>query len=97
MSPQLYQKLQQGSQQQIDKEKSDIFSLGLLLLQDYLSLKQQDIQGLNASPNGPKQIKELLHQIKDDQVSSLISSMLEFEPADRVAYSDVLRVLRDWN
>ena len=75
----------------ISGEKYDIFALGLTLLQDYLSLAQKDIFGLNDPENNGKQkVQSYLNQINDMEVRKILTGMLEFDPSKRSGYHDVL-------
>ena len=93
----------------INPYKSDIFSLGLLLLRS-LSLQSKSIEGLN-QPNGDKKKSELLNDIRGKYgyvVANGIEEMLQWEPNNRItleelpdfmqtgSYSSCVRLKKFW-
>ena len=56
MSPELRELWIKGSDDTLKGEKNDIFSLGVTLLQDYLTLDNQEIRGVNMQ-GGEEKIK----------------------------------------
>ncbi|KAM3140722.1 hypothetical protein pb186bvf_007127 [Paramecium bursaria] len=69
-------------------EKSDVFSLGVTLIQTYLLLPDQDISGLNQSQ---QQIDQLLTKVQNEQLKHLFSSMLAFNEKQRDGWLQLLQ------
>ena len=59
MSPEFRKLFNQGSDDPLKGEKNDVFSLGVTLLQDYLTLENKEIRGIN-SEGGELMISNLL-------------------------------------
>ena len=59
MSPEFRELLNKGSDEPLKGEKNDVFSLGVTLLQDYLTLESKDLKGINIQ-GGEEKINALL-------------------------------------
>ena len=64
MSPEFRELSNKGSDEPLKGEKNDVFSLGVTLLQDYLTLQNNDIRGINLQ-GGEEKINALLNRIDD--------------------------------
>ncbi|CAD8090312.1 unnamed protein product [Paramecium sonneborni] len=101
LSPILWKAFEEG-QFQISKinkithnvEKSDVYSLGVTLLQTTLLLNQE-IQKLNSGEQGEQTTRELLRNVQNQRIQFILKRMLEHDEKQRACYSELLYQLNE--
>ena len=89
MSPEFRELWINGSDEPLKGEKNDVFSLGVTLLQDYLTLKNTDIRGINTQ-GGEEKINTLLTRVDDADIKQILAKMLNHNPDKRSDYYEVI-------
>lgn len=92
MSPELRRKCDNGAME-INKfiiyELSDIFSLGLTILEAY-GLRLEFVQGFNKDEN---LLKEKIKSIKGERLQQVLQKMLTFDPCSRGHHTNILMLI----
>ena len=91
MSPEFKESWSSKSEDKLMGEKNDVFSLGVTLLQDHLTLKNDEIRGINEK-GGEQIINRLLGLVEDDQIRKILRGMLLHSPSERWGYFEVIDV-----
>ena len=69
----------------IDLEKSNIFSLGLTFLQVACLLTHEEIKNMNSRTKGQKLIQNALSYVESDRIKNILNLMLEFDVNKRIS------------
>ncbi|CAD8177943.1 unnamed protein product [Paramecium pentaurelia] len=101
LSPILWKAFEEG-QFQISKinkithnvEKSDVYSLGVTLLQTTLLLNSE-IQKLNSGEQGQQITQELLRNVQNQKIKYILTRMLEHDEKQRATYNELLQQLNE--
>ena len=91
MSPEFRELWNKESDDLLKGEKNDVYSLGVTLLQDYLTLENKDIVGMNKK-GGEERISALLTRISDKDIKQILAKMLNHNPEQRVDYYEVIKL-----
>lgn len=93
LSPKLWDAYISGQTSEVkhDLEKSDVYSLGLTLLQTYLLLNDPEICGINDSTkkSGPM----FISRIHNQKLAGLLNGMLAFEEKPRFNWTQCIQYL----
>ncbi|CAD8177902.1 unnamed protein product [Paramecium octaurelia] len=93
LSPKLWEAYINGQYNDVkhNLEKSDVFSLGVTLIQTYLLLQDQDIAGLNDQKQN--KVPNLLQQIYHDKIKELLTGMLNYDEKSRFTWQQAINCL----
>ena len=94
LSPETVTQIENEKSMRVYAEKNDVFSLGVTLLQDYLSLPTKDLRDLN-SENGQEKIGALLASIEEADVRRVLEGMLRHNPELRFDFFDVIELCHE--
>ncbi|KAM3127266.1 hypothetical protein pb186bvf_020634 [Paramecium bursaria] len=101
LSPILWQNFEKGNfnVNQIGKiehnfEKSDIYSLGITFLQTTLLLKGE-VSNCNKGVGGQEKTQELLQQIQNQKIKTIIERMLQHDEKSRATYQELLTYCKE--
>ncbi|CAD8132962.1 unnamed protein product [Paramecium pentaurelia] len=101
LSPILWKAFEEGQFQvsKINKithnvEKSDVYSLGVTLLQTTLLLNSE-IQKLNSGEQGQHTTRELLKNVQNPRIKFILMRMLEHDEKQRASYNELLQLLNE--
>ncbi|CAD8064539.1 unnamed protein product [Paramecium primaurelia] len=75
-------------------EKSDVYSLGITLLQTTLLLNSE-IQKLNAGEQGQIRTNNLLKGIQNQRIQNILTRMLEHDEKQRASFQELLQLLSE--
>ena len=89
MSPEFRELWNKNSDEPLKGEKNDVFSLGMTLLQDYLTLENKELKGINKQ-GGEYKISALLTRIYDKDIKQILAKMLNHNPYMRIDYYEVI-------
>ncbi|CAD8089021.1 unnamed protein product [Paramecium primaurelia] len=90
LSPKLWEAYINGQYNDVkhNLEKSDVFSLGVTMIQTYLLLQDQDIAGLNDLKQN--KVPNLLQQIYHDKIKELLTGMLNYDEKSRFTWQQAI-------
>ncbi|CAD8095534.1 unnamed protein product [Paramecium sonneborni] len=93
LSPKLWEAYINGQYNDVkhNLEKSDVFSLGITLIQTYLLLQDQDIAGLNDVKQN--KIPNILQKIYHEKIKELLTGMLNYDEKSRFTWQQALNCL----
>ncbi|CAK94914.1 unnamed protein product (macronuclear) [Paramecium tetraurelia] len=101
LSPILWKAFEEGQFQvsKINKithnvEKSDVYSLGVTLLQTTLLLNTE-IQKLNSGEQGEQTTRELLRNVQNQRIKFILMRMLDHDEKQRASYNELLQLLNE--
>jgi serine/threonine protein kinase len=101
MSPELFESLFKKKDQKIDQSKSDVFSLGLIIIQLALN---REIEDLFETKNGylnKNRLNEFYEEFRSRYLESkflitLVNKMIEFDPMLRPSIRQLFQSLPKW-
>ncbi|CAD8086656.1 unnamed protein product [Paramecium primaurelia] len=93
LSPKLWEAYINGQYNDVkhNLEKSDVFSLGVTLIQTYLLLQDHDIAGLNDQKQN--KIPNILQKIYHDKIKELLTGMLNYDEKSRFTWQQSINCL----
>ena len=89
MSPELlHMHMFKDKKGSFNKEKADIFSIGITFLRLSLLVYEGEIEGLNdcTDKNTTDEILELVNEIDDNLLKLILGEMLKIDPKERIKY-----------
>ncbi|CAD8173822.1 unnamed protein product [Paramecium octaurelia] len=93
LSPKLWEAYINGQYNDVkhNLEKSDVFSLGVTLIQTYLLLQDHDISGLNDQKQN--KIPIIIQKIYHDKIKELLTGMLNYDEKSRFTWQQAYNCL----
>ena len=89
LSPEAYKDASLGDLKEYDPFKSDVFSLGIVLLECFSEERQGEMN--QTKTKHQVELERLERKIKKNkEIFEIVKKMIEFEPIDRIGYDELL-------